>query len=157
MMAADFRKLRTRRRLLKAGAALTIVPWRMAHSAANELPSIPALSAWLAGRAPRMERVHLVLPQLADNGLVVPMQVRVDGPFVPGPHVTAIHLFSEANPVPEMAVFEFPVPVERVEVESRVRLAATQRVVALAMMSDGALYAAAAEVIVTLAGCLDGT
>jgi len=56
-----------------------------------------------------------------------------------------------------MAVFEFPALVERVEVESRVRLAASQRVVAVALMSDTVLYAAAAEVIVTIAGCMDGT
>jgi len=66
-------------------------------------------------------------------------------------------LFSEANPVPEMAVFEFPVAVDRAEVDSRVRLATTQRIVAVATMSDGALYATAAEVIVTIAGCMDGT
>ena len=157
MTVDDIRKLRTRRRLLQAGGALAIVPWRSVRAAANDLPDIPALSAFLAGRSPRTERVHLVLPQLADNGFVVPMRVRVDGPFAPGSRVSAIHLFSEANPVPEMAVFEFPVPVERVEVESRVRLATTQRVVAVAVMSDGALYSAAAEVIVTLAGCMDGT
>ena len=85
------------------------------------------------------------------------MRVTVDGPFAPGAYVSAIHLFSEANPVPEMAAFEFPVPVDRVEVDSRVRLATTQRIVAVAAMSDGALYSAVAEVIVTLAGCLDGT
>ena len=157
MMFDNFRKLRTRRRLLQAGGALAIVPWRSACAAANDLPDIPALSAFLAGRSPRSERVHLVLPQLADNGFVVPMKVTVDGPFAPGPYVRTIHLFSEANPVPEMAVFEFPVPIERVEVESRVRLATTQRVVAVVAMSDGALYSAVAEVIVTLAGCLDGT
>ena len=158
MTADDSGTLRTRRRLLQAGGALAIVPWWSVRAAAAVgLPDIPALSAFLAGRSPRSERVHLVLPQLADNGLVVPMSIRVDGPFAPASQVRAIHLFSEANPVPEMAVFEFPVPLERVEVESRVRLATTQRVVAVAVMSDGALYSAAVEVIVTLAGCMDGT
>ena len=93
----------------------------------------------------------------ADNGQTVPMKVAVEGPFAPGPRVTAIHLFSEANPVPDMAVFEFPVAVEQVEIESRIRLATSQRIVAVAAMSDGTLWAAAAEVIVTIAGCMDGT
>ena len=157
MTADDFSTLRTRRRLLQTGGALAIVPWWSVRAAVIGLPDIPALSTFLAGRSPRSERVHLVLPQLADNGLVVPMSIRVDGPFAPASQVRAIHLFSEANPVPEMAVFEFPIPVERVEVESRVRLATTQRVIAVAVMSDGALYSAAVEVIVTLAGCMDGT
>jgi len=85
------------------------------------------------------------------------MKVTVDGPFASNARVTAINLFSEANPVPEMAVFEFPVLVERIEVESRVRLATSQRIVAVASLADGALLAAAAEVIVTIAGCMDGT
>jgi len=157
MTVHESRRLRTRRRLLQAGGALAIIPWLPASAAGGALPDIPALSAFLAGRSPRSERVHLLLPQLADNGQAVSMKVTVDGPFAPGPHVAAIHLFSEMNPVPEMAVFEFPVPVERVEVESRLRLATTQRIVAVAAMSDGALFAAAAEVIVTIAGCMDGT
>ena len=56
-----------------------------------------------------------------------------------------------------MAVFEFPLPVERVEVDARIRLAGTQQIVVVAELTDGALYATAAEVIVTLAGCMDGT
>jgi sulfur-oxidizing protein SoxY len=81
----------------------------------------------------------------------------VEGPFAPGPYVKSIRLFSETNPVPDMAVFEFPVPVERVEIESRIRLAGTQQVVAAAEMTDGSVYAMSTEVIVTLAGCMDGT
>ncbi len=157
MSHCDLRVSRLRRRLLATGATLALVPWLPVRAAVGELPDIPALTSFLAGRKPRADRVRLALPQLADNGLAVSMQVAVDGPFAPGPRVIAIHLFSEANPVPEMAVFEFPAPVDRVEVDSRVRLATSQHVVAVATMSDGALLAAAAEVIVTLAGCLDGT
>ena len=56
-----------------------------------------------------------------------------------------------------MAVFEFPVPLERIELDSRIRLASTQHVVAVAAMTDGGLYVAMTEVVVTLAGCMDGT
>ena len=151
------RNSRLRRRLLAGAGALACAPWLPARAADPELPVLPALTAFLAGRTPRRGRLHLELPQLADNGQVVPMRVTMDGPFAPGPRVASIHLFSEANPVPEMAAFEFPVPVARVEVESRVRLATSQRVVAVATMEDGALHAAVAEVIVTIAGCMDGT
>ncbi len=102
--------------------------------------------------------VSRALPSvLADNGLAVPMKLAMSGPFAPGPTVQAIHLFSEKNPVPDMAVFEFPVPLEKIEIDSRVRLAGTQKVVAVAVMSDAALYAAMAEVVVTIAACLDGS
>jgi sulfur-oxidizing protein SoxY len=56
-----------------------------------------------------------------------------------------------------MALFEFPVPLARIEVDSRIRLAGTQRVTALAELADGALYAAVADISVTISGCLDGT
>jgi len=146
-----------RRRLLQGAGALVAATWLPARAADAALPDIPALSGFLAGRPLRLERMRLDLPRLADNGLAVPMKIVVDEPFAPGPQVRAVNLFSEVNPVPEMAVFEFVAPVERVELDSRVRLAATQRIVAVATMSDGVLFGAVAEVVVTLAACMDGT
>lgn len=145
----------SRRRLLQGvGAALiaTRVP-----TARAEPPPIPALASFLAGRSPRWEQLHLELPKLADNGQAVPMQLTLRGPFASASTLQAIHLFSEKNPVPEMAVFEFPSPPAKMEVETRVRLAGAQYVVAVAVMSDGVLYADAAEVLVTIAGCLDAS
>jgi len=147
----------SRRAWLQGAGALALVTCLPARAAVDALPAIPALQAYLAGRTPRMERLVLTLPSLADNGFSVPLRLAVTGPFAPGPYVRSLRLFSEANPVPDMAVFEFPLPVARVEVDSRIRLAATQQIVATAEMSDGTLYAAAKEVIVTLAGCMDGT
>jgi sulfur-oxidizing protein SoxY len=147
----------TRRRLLKAGCALALVPWIPARAAESDIAEFPALAAFLAGRMPKWERVRLELPALADNGQAVPIRVFVDGPFAPGPYVRAIRLYSQRNPVPEIAAFEFPVAVERVEVESRIRLAGTQRIVAVATLADDALYAVGAEVVVTIDACMDGT
>ena len=147
-----------RRRSLLQGAAggIAVVALRPVR-AADALPSIPLLDRWLAGRTPSFARIKLTIPGIADNGFAVPMRVSVAGPFAPGPYVKSIRLFSETNPVPDMAAFEFPLPIERVEVDSRIRLAGTQQVVAAAEMSDGRVYAMATEVIVTLAGCMDGT
>lgn len=146
----------TRRRLLQSTAALALTH-ALPSVAAPELPDIPRLAELLAGRSPRWERLRLELPALADNGQAVPLKLAMPGPFAPGPTVRAIHLFSEKNPVPDMAVFEFPVPVDKIEIDARVRLAGTQKIVAVAVMSDGVLYAAAADVVVTLAACLDGS
>lgn len=157
MTAPDKRILVSRRRLLLGAGALALSRWSPADAAERDLADIPALAAFVAGRTPRWERMRLDLPRLADNGQAVPMTIVVDGPFAPGPYVSAIGLFSQRNPVPEMAVFEFPAPVERIEIESRVRLAGTQRIVAVATMSDGVLYAAGADVVVTIDACMDGT
>src|SRR5450631_2379738 len=148
----------SRRRLLQGAGAWAIASPMFAGvsaAATQEMPAIPALASFLAGRSPRWERLRLEVPALADNGQAVPMRLTMAGPFAPGPALKAIHLFSEVNPVPEMAVFEFPFPPPKVEIDSRIRLAGSQRVVAVAVMSDGALFAAVADVVVTIAACLD--
>ncbi len=157
MTVSIVRLSRMRRYLLKGAGLLAFAPWFPASAADVDVASMPELVRFLAGRAPRWERMRLELPQLADNGQVVPMKITVAGPFAPGPEVRSIRLYSEKNPVPLIATFEFPVAVARVEVESRVRLAGTQHLVAVATMSDGALLAASAEVVVTIAACMDGT
>jgi len=147
---------RRRRRLLQMAGALAAVPFVPARAAAA-LPEIPALLTYLSGRTPGTGRLTLDLPRLADNGLAVPLRMSVSGPFTPTSYVRSLQLFSEANPVPLMAAFEFPAPVARVESDTRVRLNGTQRVVAIATFSDGALQAAVAEVEVTAAACMDGS
>jgi sulfur-oxidizing protein SoxY len=120
----------------------------------NELPSIPALDEYLAGRRVQFTRMQMEIPRIADNGNSVSLKLGVLG-AQPG-SVKSIHLFSEKNPVPRMAVFHFTPLAARYDIESRVRLAGTQRVVALATMSDGNLYVKVAEVVVAIAACLDG-
>jgi len=142
---------------MQGTGALVLITCLPARAADPPLPAIPALATYLAGRTPRFARLALTLPSLADNGFSVPVRLAVAGPFAPGPYVKSLRLFSETNPVPDMAVFEFLVPIERIEVDSRIRLAGTQQIVATAEMSDGTVYAATKEVIVTLAGCMDGT
>jgi sulfur-oxidizing protein SoxY len=150
----------SRRRLLQSAGAWALGGPFLAGAraaVAQETPAFPALTSFLAGRTPRWERLRLELPSLADNGQAVPMRLTMTGLLASGPTLQAIHLFSEVNPVPEMAVFEFPSPAPKVEIDTRIRLAGSQHVVAVAVMSDGALFAAVAEVIVTIAACLDGS
>ena len=144
-----------RRRALLAGvAALPLLP---AGALAQENPEVAAYKAYVGSRTVREARLVLDIPRIADNGNVVPVRIAMPGPFAPGAEVRSIHLFSEKNPVPQMAVFHFPVPVGKVEVESRVRLAGTQRVAAVATMADGSLYSAMADIVVTVSACIDGT
>ena len=145
----------TRRRALAAGlAALPLLP---ALAWADVEPEVAAFKAYVAGRTVRPGRLVLDIPRLADNGNVVPVRIAMPGPFALGAEVRTIHLFSEKNPVPQMAVFHFPLPLARVEIESRIRLAGTQRVAAVATMADGTLYAATADIVVTVSACIDGS
>ena len=145
-----------RRRLLAAGGALLACRTLPAQAEAT-LPSIPELDAYLAGRTPQFGRLSLVLPPLADDGNAVAMRISMAGPFAEGADVSSVALFSEKNPVPKMAEFDFPVPPPKVEIESRVRLAGSQRVAAVAVLADGTVHASTADVVVLLAACLDGT
>jgi sulfur-oxidizing protein SoxY len=143
---------------LAAGLALS---GRAAAQAAEENPIAPLslvdpkVLAVTKGAPIRKGRVQLTLPQLADNGNSVPMKVSVDSPMTAKDHVRAIHLFSERNPVRNMAAFYLGPDAGRAEVVSRVRLAGSQNVIALAELSDGTFWAGSAAVVVTLSACLD--
>jgi sulfur-oxidizing protein SoxY len=99
--------------------------------------------------------VTLTLPALADNGHVVPLRVSVDCPMTVAEHVSRVWLLSSRNPVTRMAVFHLGPWSGRAEVATRVRLAGTQTVVALASLSTGEFLYAQAEVVVTESACLD--
>lgn len=144
-----------RRRALVAG--LVALPLLPTSALAEDEPEVAAFKAFVGTRNAQKGRLVLEIPRIADNGNVVPVKISMAGPFAAGSEVKSIHLFSEKNPIPQMAVFHFPAPVARVEVESRVRLAGTQRVAAVATMADGSLYAATADVVVTVSACIDGT
>jgi sulfur-oxidizing protein SoxY len=146
-----------KRRALVAGAAILPFLAATARAQSEAEPVVEAYNKFLAGRRAGTGRLVLDIPRIADNGNVVPVRIAMPGPFAAGAAVKSIHLFSEKNPVPQMAVFHFPLPLARVEVESRVRLAGTQRIAAVATMADGSLYSATADIVVTVSACIDGS
>ena len=109
------------------------------------------------GKEAKVGRVTLELPLLADNGNSVPMKVTVESPMTEADHVKTIRLLSERNPESQMATFHLGPHSGAAEIISRVRLAGSQRVVALAEMSDGSYWMGTADVTVTLSACVDGT
>jgi sulfur-oxidizing protein SoxY len=115
----------------------------------------PLLDPITKGAAVQQGRVKLEMPLLADNGNSVAMTVSVESPMTAADHVRAIHLISERNPEPRMASFHLGPRAGAAEITSRVRLAGSQRVVALAEMSDGSFWMGSANVVVTLSACVD--
>ena len=97
--------------------------------------------------------IKLELPEIAENGNTVPIKVSVDSPMTDADHVKAVHLFSEGNPAPDVASYRFTTMSGRAEASSRIRLAKTQNIVAVAEMSDGKLYMTKTQVKVTIGGC----
>jgi sulfur-oxidizing protein SoxY len=115
------------------------------------------LAPWSQGAPPVRQAVHLQLPVLADNGHLVPLSVRVDSPMTEADHVQEIVLVSQRNPVERMATFHVGPWSGRAEVSTRIRLAGSQMVLALARMSDGRCCYDLAEVIATESACVDGS
>jgi sulfur-oxidizing protein SoxY len=108
------------------------------------------------GAAPVTEgRVKLELPPLSENGNTVPLTVSVESPMTAAEHVRAIHVFTELNPEPNVASFHLGPRAGRAQVSTRIRLAHTQNVTAIAALSDGSFWSGRAAVVVTLAACLE--
>ncbi|MSQ74102.1 MAG: SoxY-related AACIE arm protein [Betaproteobacteria bacterium] len=149
-------RLTRRQWLALAAGGFAVSAWPRAAQA--QLATFESMVLPVSQGAPvRRGKVRLTLPVLAENGNAVPMKVAVDSAMSPDDHVKAIHLLSERNPVKNMAVFYLGPRAGRAEVNTRVRLAGSQRVVALAHLSDGSFWYDQAEVIVTLSACVDGT
>ncbi len=111
----------------------------------------------VVGNAPlRRGRVKIDIPPLIDNGNAVPLAVEVDSPMSAADHVKAIHIFTEKNPQPYVASFHIGPRAGKANLSTRIRLADTQQVVAVAEMSDGSFWTESADVVVTLAACIEG-
>ncbi len=98
-------------------------------------------------------QITIDVPEIAENGNVVPFNIAVDSPMTDSDHVKAVHLFSTANPQPLIGSFRFFVETGRAVVSSRMRLARTQEVVALAELSTGRFLVARKMIKVTIGGC----
>jgi sulfur-oxidizing protein SoxY len=146
-----------RRRFLQAsgaGIASAALPLR----AQQVLPAhdLRPLIRAIAGEVqPRPGRIMISLPQLAENGNSVPLELAVDSPMSETDFVRSVHVFAERNPRPLIGSFQLGASAGRAKLSMRIRLAGTQRVVAIALLSDGSCWSAEAEVVVTAGACLD--
>lgn len=103
----------------------------------------------------RQGRVKLDIAPLVENGHSVAVSAEVESPMTSAEHVKAIHVFTEKNPLPNViSVFMGP-RAGRARISTRMRLADTQTVIAVAELSDGSFWSASAHVVVTLAACLE--
>ena len=114
-----------------------------------------ALRKVTGGKELRTGKVKLDVPPLIDNGNAVPLTVTVDSPMTEKDHVRAIHVLTERNPQPNVVAVHLGSRAGRASITTRVRLADTQTVTAIAQMSDGSFWADRVAVVVTLSACLE--
>ncbi len=145
----------TRRYVMMASAGLTAsMLVRPVLAQTEELTA--AVSAYAAGQRVTEGKVKIDIAELVDNGNVVPITVTVNSPMTAASHVKAIAVFNEKNPQREVVKFDLGPRYGKAEVSTRIRLATTQKLVAVAQMNDGTFWSHTVEVIVTIAACIEG-
>jgi sulfur-oxidizing protein SoxY len=113
-----------------------------------------ALEAILADAEPVIgEPLTLTLPELAENGNVVPYTVAVESPMTDEDYVRTLHLLSTSNPQAVVGTFHLIPATGKASVSGRMRLAKTQDVVAIADLSTGKLLVSVRKIEVTIGGC----
>jgi len=145
-----------RRKLLCAtGGVALLLQWRpvAAVSATDSLQTV--VTRWAAGRPVREGRITFDIAPLVENGNVVPISITVHSPMTAADHVQEIVVFNERNPQRDVVRFALSPASGRAQVETRIRLATSQQLVALARLSDGSQWSRYVDVVVTLAACVE--
>ena len=153
-------KQQSRRHFLAAAGGLAVAAALPSAAFAQlnrtQFNNMPEVIKRLVGTATvNQGKVKLALPPLVENGHLVPLTVTVESPMTQAEHVKAIHVFTDRNPQPEVISFYLGPRAGRAKVGTRVRLADTENVVAIAQISDGSFWSETVHVVVTTAACLE--
>ncbi len=149
----------TRRRFLGlagSAAAIGAVPVVSLRPAGATPETMAAAIRNVVGTATvRTGKVKLDVPPLVENGNTVPMTVSVASTMTPDDYVKSIHVFNEKNPQPNIGNFYLGPRSGRAQISTRIRLADSQKIVAIARLSDDSFWSVSADVVVTLAACTE--
>ena len=144
----------TRRGFLAATIAVASV---VATRSARATPeTMAAAIRKVVGAAPvRKGKVTIDVPPLVENGNTVPVTISVDSPMTATDYVKSIHLFNQKNPQPNVIGAYFGPRAGKAALSTRIKLADAQTIVAVAQLSDGSFWSDEADVIVTIAACVE--
>lgn len=136
-----------------AGALPFVIHLRPAEATPETMAT--AIRAVVGGAQVQTGKVKLDIPPLVENGNSVPMTVIVTSPMTATDYVKSIHVFNEKNPQPNLGNFYLGPRAGRAQIATRVRLADSQKITAIAKLSDGSFWSVSADVVVTLAACTE--
>jgi sulfur-oxidizing protein SoxY len=146
----------TRRLSLSVLGMLGLSSWLTPFSAAAKKPEAMEAISKIVGPNPiRDGRVKLVIPPLVESGNLVVLKVEIDSPMTVSNYVKSVHVIAEGNPLPNIFTAYFTPRSGRADLTTRVRLADSQRVWAIAQMSDGSFWQGYADTLVTLSACTE--
>jgi len=143
-----------RRQLLSTSAAAAVVAFFGNTRVFADAADINAAIAEFAGDSDVADGlINLTTPEIAENGNSVPVAVSIESPMTEDDHVQSVMILAEGNPNPEVATFNFTPLSGVAEASTRIRLAQTQNVIAVARLSDGSIHRVSNNVKVTIGGC----
>lgn len=146
----------SRRMYMSALGLLGLSNWILPSLAVAKKPEAMEAIASIVGSNPvRDGRVKLVIPPLVESGNLVVLKLAIESPMTPNDYVKAVHVIAEGNPLPNIFTAYFTPRSGRAELTTRVRLADSQRVWAVAKMSDGSFWQGYADTLVTLSACTE--
>ena len=159
MMRKDFIVQKSRRAWLKKlqkFTFLTLGAWFSPFTVfAKPEDARKAITEITGGKPVINGKVNLVIPPLVENGNLVVLKVSVESPMTPNDYVKAIHVIAEGNPLPNIFTVYLTPRSGSANITTRVRLADSQIVRAIAQMSNGSFYQGQAETLVTLSACTE--
>ena len=146
----------SRRSVLAGAVGILVLPLAADGALATPETMVEAMDEVLGkGAKIKPGRVKIELPELAENGNSVPLNLTVDSPMTAADHVKAVYVFSEKNPVSNVVRFHLGPRSGRASFATRARIADTGTVTAIAQLSDGSFWSDSVQVVVTLSACLE--
>jgi sulfur-oxidizing protein SoxY len=143
----------TRRTFLAGAAVVSVLPLGAARATPEAMAA--SIKEVVGDKPIREGRVTLDIPPLSENGNAVPLTVSVDSPMTEGDFIRAIHVFNEKNPQPHVLDARLGPQNGKASISTRIKLGDSQKIVAIAETSKGEFFSASADVIVTLAACVE--
>jgi sulfur-oxidizing protein SoxY len=114
---------------------------------------VAEIAKFSGGKAAEKGMIRIDLPEIAENGNAVPISIAVESPMTADDYVTELVVVADGNPWPVVAKFHFTPLSGRAEAATRIRLASSQNVIAVAKTSDGRLFTSQREIKITIGGC----
>jgi sulfur-oxidizing protein SoxY len=145
----------SRRRFLALAGSAAVLGVTLRPAQATPAMLASAIREVVGAAVVRSGKVRLEVPPLVENGNTVPLTVSVASPMTESDHVKSIHVFNEKNPQPNVGNFHLGIRAGRAQISTRIRLADSQKIVAVAKLSDGSFWSANVDVVVTLAACTE--
>jgi len=146
-------KLTRRQFVIVGGSALGVAAFGFGPAQAKSNGYEEYISKFTGGKTPVEGKLTLDMPEIAENGNTVPLTIVVDSPMTKDNYVKQVMIVADGNPSPTVGTFHFTPSLGKADASTRIRLAKTQNVHAIAEMSDGSFYSTKREVKVTIGGC----